>query len=79
MLQITPSNVSTTETQKPENRPAKKMPENPETMNPLMLINQMLPQAEFEEIGKSGDPPNIVFSFRCNVDGQSFLGTGMYV
>ncbi|KAJ8959032.1 hypothetical protein NQ318_022287 [Aromia moschata] len=59
-----------------ENRPAKKIPENPETMNPLMLLNQMLPHAKFEEIGKSGNPPNVTYSFRCNVDGQSFIGTG---
>ncbi|XP_056642588.1 double-stranded RNA-specific editase Adar [Diorhabda sublineata] len=59
-----------------ENKPAKKMPENPETINPLMLINQMLPHAQFEEIGKSGNPPDVVFSFRCNVDGQSFVGMG---
>lgn len=52
------------------------MPDNPETMNPLMLINQMLPHAQYEELGKSGDPPNVVFSFRCTVDGQSFVGTG---
>lgn len=52
------------------------MPENPETVNPLMLINQMLPHAQYEELGKSGDPPNVVFSFRCTVDGQSFVGTG---
>ncbi|CAG9813364.1 unnamed protein product [Phaedon cochleariae] len=59
-----------------ENRPAKKMPANPESINPLMLINQMLPHAHFEEIGKTGNPPNVTFSFRCNCDGQTFLGTG---
>ncbi|KAG5895894.1 hypothetical protein JTB14_000508 [Gonioctena quinquepunctata] len=59
-----------------ENKPAKKMPPNPETINPLMLVNQMLPQAQFEEIGKSGNPPNVIFSFRCNVNDQSFVGTG---
>lgn len=68
--------MSTTEGQKPEIKPAKKMPENPETMNPLMLINQMLPHAQYEELGKSGDSPNIIFSFRCTIDGQSFVGTG---
>lgn len=52
------------------------MPDNPETMNPLMLINQMLPHAQFEEIGKSGAPPNLTYSYRCTVDSQSFIGTG---
>ncbi|CAG9861280.1 unnamed protein product [Phyllotreta striolata] len=60
----------------PENRPARKMPENPESINPLMLVNQMLPHAEFAEIGKTGAPPNIMFSFTCTVDGESFVGTG---
>ncbi|CAH1112185.1 unnamed protein product [Psylliodes chrysocephalus] len=59
-----------------ENKPAKKMPDNPETINPLMLINQMLPQAQFEEIGKTGNPPNVVFSFKCIVDEHVFMGTG---
>lgn len=59
-----------------ENKPAKKMPNNPETMNPLMLINQMLPHAQFEEIGRSGSPPNLTYSYRCTVDSQSFIGTG---
>ncbi|XP_028138815.1 double-stranded RNA-specific editase 1 [Diabrotica virgifera virgifera] len=59
-----------------ENKPAKKMPENPDTINPLMLVNQMLPQAQFEEIGKTGNPPNVLFSFKCIVDGESFIGTG---
>ncbi|KAJ8949345.1 hypothetical protein NQ314_008265 [Rhamnusium bicolor] len=59
-----------------ENKPAKKMPANPETMNPLMLLNQMLPQAQFEEIGKSGNPPNVTYSYRCNVEELSFIGTG---
>nr|CAI5828169.1 unnamed protein product [Callosobruchus analis] len=59
-----------------EMRPAKKMPANPETMNPLMLINQMMPHAQFEEIGKSGVPPHLTFTFKCTVNGQSFIGTG---
>lgn len=52
------------------------MPPNPETINPLMLLNQMMPQARFEEIGRSGNPPQVIFSFRCTVDNQSFVGSG---
>ncbi|XP_019880882.1 double-stranded RNA-specific editase Adar [Aethina tumida] len=59
-----------------DHKPAKKMPANPEMMQPLMLLNQMLPHAEFEEIGKVGTPPNIQFTFRCRVDNQTFDGTG---
>nr|XP_023018647.1 nuclear transcription factor Y subunit beta-like isoform X1 [Leptinotarsa decemlineata] len=59
-----------------EPKQAKKMPANPETVNPLMMINQMLPQAHFEEVGKTGVPPNVLFSFKCIVDEDVFLGTG---
>ncbi|RZC18425.1 double-stranded RNA-specific editase Adar [Asbolus verrucosus] len=62
--------------QPPQNKPAKKMPENAAHMNPLMLLNQMLPHARFEELGRSGNPPNVVFTFKCTVDGQIFTGTG---
>lgn len=57
-------------------KPAKKMPENPEAMNPLMLMHQMLPNAIWEETGKSGVPPNVVFSFSVTVDNKQYSGTG---
>lgn len=78
-LQISAFNVSTIEKRGPELKAAKKMPENPETMNPLMLLNQMLPQVVFEEAGTTGTAPNIQFHFRCNVDGQTFEGTGEFI
>ncbi|CAH1963078.1 unnamed protein product [Acanthoscelides obtectus] len=59
-----------------EMKPAKKMPVNPELMNPLMLLNQMMPHVQFEEIGKAGAPPNITFTFKCSVNGQSYTGSG---
>nr|CAH7729735.1 unnamed protein product [Callosobruchus chinensis] len=71
-----PASVPMIENNMLEMRPAKKMPANPETLNPLMLINQMMPHAQFEEIGKSGLPPTITFTFKCTVNGQSFIGTG---
>lgn len=54
------------------------MPPNPETINPLMLLNQMMPQARFEEIARTGNPPQIIFSFKCTVDDHSFIGTGEF-
>ncbi|XP_044272846.1 double-stranded RNA-specific editase 1-like isoform X2 [Tribolium madens] len=62
--------------QLPQNRPAKKMPENAAHMNPLMLLNQMMPHVQFEELGRTGNPPNVIFTFKCTIDGQSFSGTG---
>ncbi|XP_068914515.1 double-stranded RNA-specific editase Adar-like isoform X4 [Tenebrio molitor] len=66
----------TTSGQPPQNKPAKKLPDNAAHMNPLMLLNQMLPQAQFEELGRNGNPPNVIFTFKCTVNGQSFNGTG---
>ncbi|XP_015838023.1 double-stranded RNA-specific editase Adar isoform X2 [Tribolium castaneum] len=60
----------------PQNRPSRKMPENAAHMNPLMLLNQMMPHAQFEELGRTGNPPNVIFTFKCTVGGQSFNGTG---
>lgn len=58
------------------NKPAKKMPANPEQMNPLMLLNQMLPNAKFEEMMKQGNAPNCIFTYQCNVDDEIFVGCG---
>jgi hypothetical protein len=29
-----------------------------------MLLNQMLPQAQFEELGRNGNPPNVIFTVK---------------
>lgn len=60
----------------PEKKPAKKMPPNPELMNPIMLLNQMVPHAEYIELSKAGNPPNIVFTYKCTANGKSFIGRG---
>lgn len=62
--------------QKPEHKPAKKMPDNAADMNPIMLLNQMRPLTTYEEISKDGTPPNVIFTFSCICDGQSFTGKG---
>lgn len=69
-----PSNVPV----RTDPRPAKKMPDNPEKMNPLMLMNQMLPSAEWEDLGKTGNPPNMIFLFKVTIDGQTFSGSGKF-
>ncbi|CAH0563376.1 unnamed protein product [Brassicogethes aeneus] len=64
------------EGEKIEHRPSKVMPANPDKMQPLMLLNQMLPHAQFEEVGKTGAPPNVLFTFNCKVDEHVFQGSG---
>lgn len=59
-----------------EKKPAKKMPPNPETMNPIMLLNQMVPHAQYVELSKAGNPPSVVFTYKCSANGQSFIGRG---
>lgn len=57
-----------------EKKPAKKMPENAASMNPIVLLNQMQPNAVYEE---SGSPPNLFFTIQCTVGGgHTFTGTG---
>lgn len=55
---------------------AKKMPENPSTLNPIMVINQMYPQAIFDELETIGNPPNVQFKIQCTIEGKNFIGTG---
>lgn len=59
-----------------EPKPAKKMPDNPELMNPLMLMHQMMPTAVWEEVESKGTPPNVVFTFSLSVEGNQFFGSG---
>lgn len=61
-----------------ENKPAKKMPPNPEKMNPVMLLNQMVPHAVFEELSKAGNPPNVIYTYKCVISGRSFIGRGKF-
>lgn len=42
-----------------------------------MLLNQMRPSAVYEEVSQIGSPPHIQFTYRCNVDGLTFEGTGI--
>lgn len=76
LMGTVPKPAAPTTTTRAELRPAKKMPDNPERVNPLMLMNQMLPHAQWNEVGKSGVPPNVVFTFSVTVDGKTFNGTG---
>ncbi|KAF2879447.1 hypothetical protein ILUMI_26727 [Ignelater luminosus] len=59
-----------------EKKPAKKLPETAATMNPIMLLNQMHPNAVYEEVAKSGNPPNVQFTIKCTIGGEVFFGTG---
>lgn len=58
-----------------EKRPAKKLPENANEMNPLMLLNQMVPNAVYEEVSKEGNPPNVTFTIKCTIGNDVFFGT----
>ncbi|KAF5289764.1 hypothetical protein FQA39_LY03681 [Lamprigera yunnana] len=57
-------------------KPAKKLPDMAHTMNPVMLLNQMVPNAMFVEIAREGNPPNIVFTVKCTIENDEFFGSG---
>lgn len=61
---------------KSEMKPAKKLPENASTKNPIMLIYQMRPNTIFQELSVVSTPPKVMFSFKCLVDDQEFTGHG---
>ncbi|KAB0793579.1 hypothetical protein PPYR_13199 [Photinus pyralis] len=58
-----------------EKKPAKKLPENAHEMNPVMLLNQMVPHAVYEEVSKEGNPPNVNFNVKCTIGNDVFYGT----
>ncbi|KAK9872610.1 hypothetical protein WA026_018745 [Henosepilachna vigintioctopunctata] len=57
-------------------KPSKKIPENAHLMHPLMLLNQMMPLVRFEELSRSANGHNFTYTFKCTVDGQTFVGNG---
>ncbi|KAL3273752.1 hypothetical protein HHI36_015180 [Cryptolaemus montrouzieri] len=59
-----------------ELKPAKKLPENAASMNPLMVIHQMYPNTQFEELPQTGAPPNAVFNMKVTLEGKVFTGSG---
>lgn len=62
-----------------QRRPAKQLPSNPQLLNPVMLLNQMRDDVTYEEVGKDGNPPNIIFTYRTIVDGWEFYGRGTFI
>ncbi|XP_059488169.1 double-stranded RNA-specific editase 1-like [Neocloeon triangulifer] len=56
--------------------PMKKLPDNPTDRHPVMLLNQLRPNAVFEDAGSQGVPPNIMFTVSVTVDSASYQGIG---
>lgn len=44
--------------------------------NPVMLLNELHPNLNYELIGECGEPHNKVFTMKVNVDGHLFEGQG---
>ena len=47
--------------------------------NPLLILNKLRPGVQYELIHEFGEAPNIMFTFSCRVDNQTFEGTGMEI
>ncbi|XP_034947332.1 double-stranded RNA-specific editase 1-like isoform X2 [Chelonus insularis] len=52
----------------------KKLPPNPWTVHPVMLLNQMRPGSTYVEVSRRGNPPNTVFTLSVEIDGQAYCG-----
>ncbi|XP_045482976.1 intersectin-2-like isoform X2 [Harmonia axyridis] len=63
------------EENKVDKKPVKKF--SAELVNPLMLINQMLPRVNFEEMPRTSVGSTNTFNFRAIVDGKTFTGSGV--
>lgn len=44
-------------------------------MNPIMLLNQMRPNAVYEDAGTVGTAPNVHFTVNCTVGDEVFHGS----
>ncbi|KAF7995111.1 hypothetical protein HCN44_004583 [Aphidius gifuensis] len=53
----------------------KELPENPDKIHPVMLLNQMRPGITYKELQRTGNSPNILFTLAVDTDGQTFTGT----
>lgn len=64
-----------------EQRPSKKMPADAANMNPVMLVNQMLPNVVFEQVDdiRSVASPNPHFTYKCTIDNKTFNGSGKMI
>lgn len=53
----------------------KELPENPDKIHPVMLLNQMRPGITYKELQRTGNSPNILFTLAVETDGKTFTGT----
>ncbi|KAG8224513.1 hypothetical protein J437_LFUL004204 [Ladona fulva] len=56
--------------------PMKKVPENPTERHPVMLLHQLRPGTQFEEIASQGPPGEVMFTMKVVIDDQTFTGVG---
>ncbi|XP_071442707.1 double-stranded RNA-specific editase 1-like [Hetaerina americana] len=56
--------------------PMKKVPDNPTERHPVMLLHQLRPGTQFEEVSSSGPPGDVTFTMQVVIDGKTFVGVG---
>jgi len=64
------------EAEKRPQQPAKKMPDNPTDRHPVQLLNELRGGVSYALVSETGTPPNMMFTFGTEIDGQAFTGEG---
>ncbi|XP_046396199.1 double-stranded RNA-specific editase 1-like [Ischnura elegans] len=56
--------------------PMKKVPDNPTERHPVMLLHQLRPGTQFEEVSSTGPPGDVTFTMKVVIDDKTFTGVG---
>lgn len=56
--------------------PMKKVPENATERHPVMLLHQLRPGTQFEEVPSTGPPGDVIFTMKIVIDDKTFTGVG---
>lgn len=56
--------------------PRSELPPNAGTLHPAMLLAQMRPGVQYQDLGSQGTTPNVIHCMGVTVDGNQFIGNG---
>lgn len=52
------------------------LPTNASALHPAMLLQQMRPGTQYQDLGSQGTVPNVIHCVGVTVDGKQFIGNG---
>lgn len=56
--------------------PRAELPANAGSLHPAMLLAQMRPGIQYQELGSQGTAPNVIHCMGVTVDGKQYIGNG---